>query len=167
MNVIGLYGAIGWNVLISDNPKLLKQSEDSWNHGSSVTLIKDGEHCVSISEERLSKIKYDGNFPRKSIEYCLSAANLDKNDIDLVIVPSMANQQFYKNYINKTIEKKVKRYFPKAEVRIASHHLCHAYSSVFSCDYNEGSFVTLDNAGSVMFDTTGQIFACENHCLLF
>ena len=97
MNVVGLYGAIGWNVLISDNPKLLKQSEDSWTHGASVTLIKDGEHCVSISEERLSKIKYDGNFPRKSIEYCLSTANLDKNDIDVVIIPSMANQQFYKN----------------------------------------------------------------------
>ena len=163
MNVVGLYGAIGWNVVISDNPKLLKQSEESWTHGASVTLIKDGEHCVSISEERLSKIKYDGNFPRKSIEYCLSAANLDKNDIDLVIVPSMANQQFYKNYVNKTVEKKVKRYFPKAKVEIASHHLCHAYSSVFSCDYNEGSFITLDNAGSVLFDTTGQIFACENH----
>ena len=29
MNVIGLYGAIGWNVVLSDNPKLLKQSEDS------------------------------------------------------------------------------------------------------------------------------------------
>ena len=163
MNVIGLYGAIGWNVVLSDNPKLLKQSEDSWTHGSSVTLIKDGEHCVSISEERLSGIKYDGNFPRKSIEYCLSAANLDKNDIDLVIVPSMANQQFYKNYVNKTVEKKVRRYFPKAKVEIASHHLCHAYSSVFSCDYNEGSFLTLDNAGSVLFDTSGSIFACENH----
>ena len=123
MNVIGLYGAIGWNVVLSDNPKLLKQSEESWTHGASVTLIKDGEHCVSISEERLSKIKYDGNFPRKSIEYCLSAGNLDKNDIDLVIVPSMANQNFYKNYINKTVEKKVKRYFPKAKVEIASHHL--------------------------------------------
>jgi len=163
MNVVGLYGAIGWNVLISDNPKLLKQSEESWTHGASVTLIKDGEHCVSISEERLSKIKYDGNFPRKSIEYCLSAGNLEKHDIDLVIVPSMANQNFYKNYINKTIEKKVKRYFPNARVQIVSHHLCHAYSSVFSCDYNEGSFLTLDNAGSVLFDTSGNIFACENH----
>ena len=70
----------------------------------------------------------------------------------------MANQNFYKNYINKTIEKKVKRYFPNARVQIVSHHLCHAYSSVFSCDYNEGSFVTLDNAGSVLFDTSGQIY---------
>ena len=163
MNVIGLYGAIGWNVLISDNPKLRQQSEESWTHGASVTLFSDGNHVASISEERLSGIKYDGNFPRKSIEYCLSASNLSKEDIDVVVVPSMANQNFYKNYINKTVEKKVKRYFPKAEVRIASHHLCHAYSSVFSCDHNEGSFITLDNAGSILFDTTGNIFACENH----
>ena len=34
---------------------------------------------------------------------------------------------------------------------------------MFSCDYNEGSFITLDNAGSIMFDTTGNLFACENH----
>ena len=163
MNVIGLYGAIGWNVLISDNPKLRQQMNDSWTHGASVSLFSDGNHVASISEERLSGIKYDGNFPRKSIEYCLSAGNLSKEDIDLVIVPSMANQNFYKNYVNKTVEKKVKRYFPKAKVEIVSHHLCHAYSSVFSCDYNEGSFITLDNAGSVLFDTTGNIFACENH----
>jgi len=163
MNVIGLYGAIGWNVLISDNPKLRQQAEESWTHGASVTLFSDGNHVASISEERLSGIKYDGNFPRKSIEYCLSASNLSKEDIDVVIVPSMANQNFYKNYINKTVEKKVKRYFPKAKVEIVSHHMCHAYSSVFSCDHNEGSFITLDNAGSVLFDTTGNIFACENH----
>jgi len=163
MNVIGLYGAIGWNVLLSDNPKLRNQMNDSWTHGASVSLFSDGNHVVSISEERLSGIKYDGNFPRKSIEYCLSAGNLSKEDIDVVIVPSMANQNLYKNYINGTLKSKLRRYFPKVRVEMISHHLSHAYSSVFSCDYNEGSFITLDNAGSVLFDTTGQIFACENH----
>ena len=163
MNVIGLYGAIGWNVLLSDNPKLRNQMNESWTHGASVTLFSNGNHVTSISEERLSGIKYDGNFPRKSIEYCLSAGNLSKEDIDVVIVPSMANQNFYKNYINGTLKSKLKRYFPKARVEMVSHHLSHAYSSVFSCDHNEGSFITLDNAGSVLFDTTGQIFACENH----
>ena len=63
------------------------------------TDIKDFQE-VELCEitSTCMKIKYDGNFPRKSIEYCLSAANLDKNDIDLVIVPSMANQNFYKKY---------------------------------------------------------------------
>ena len=150
MNVIGLYGAIGWNVLISDNSKLRQQANDSWTHGSSVTLFSEGNHVVSISEERLSGIKYDGNFPRKSVEYCLSTGNLSKEDIDLVIIPSMANINFYKNYTNGTIRSKVRRYFPNAKVEVVSHHLCHAYSSVFSSEHNEGTFVTMDNAGSIL-----------------
>ena len=68
-------------VLISDNPKLLQQSAELWSHGSSVTLFSNGNHVASISEERLTRIKYDGNFPRKSIEYCLSTGNLSKEDI--------------------------------------------------------------------------------------
>ena len=163
MNILGLYGAIGWNILLSNDKKTLQEANDTWTHGASVTLIKDGEHCVSISEERLSKIKYDGNFPRKSIEYCLSAGNLDKNDIDLVVVPSMANRLFYQNYMNKTFDRKIKRYFPNAKIELISHHLSHAYSSVFSCDYNDGSFITVDNAGSAIFDSKGDVFACENH----
>ena len=68
----------------------------------------------------------------------------------------MANQNFYKITSIKLLRKS-QRYFPKAKVEIVSHHMCHAYSSVFSCDHNEGSFITLDNAGSVLFDTTGNI----------
>ena len=114
MNVIGLYGAIGWNVLISDNPRLREQMNESWTHGASVSLFSNGNHVTSISEERLTGIKYDGNFPRKSIDYCLSTGNISKEDIDVVVVPSMANTNFYKNYINQTLQSKVKRYFPKA-----------------------------------------------------
>ena len=165
MNIIGLYGAIGWNVLISDNPQLKQQCEESWTHGSSVTLFKDGNHVCSISEERLSKIKYDGNFPKRSIDYCLSAGNLERKDIDLVIIPSMGNILFYKNYINGAIKSKVQNKFPNARIEIVSHHLCHAYSSVFSCDHNEGTFLTMDNSGSIMFDFSGNGFTSENHSL--
>jgi len=84
MNVIGLYGAIGWNVLISNNPSLREQMNESWTHGASVSLFSNGNHVTSISEERLTGIKYDGNFPRKSIDYCLSTGNLSKEDIDVV-----------------------------------------------------------------------------------
>ena len=165
MNVIGLYGAIGWNVLISDNPQLMQQMSETWNHGSSVTLFSNGEHVCSISEERLSKIKYDGNFPRKSIDYCLNYRNLQPEDIDLVVVPSMSSEQFYRNYINGTLKSKIGRKFPNAKFEIISHHLSHAYSSVFSCDYNEGTFVTIDGAGSLMFDSFGNVFNSETHSM--
>ena len=132
MNVLGLYGAIGWNVLITEHPQLMQQVDNTWTHGSSVTLFKDGNHVCSISEERLSKIKYDGNFPKRSIDYCLSAGDLSEKDIDLIVIPSMGKELFYKNYINKTIDAKLQKKFPNAKIEIISHHLSRAYSSVFS-----------------------------------
>jgi carbamoyltransferase len=165
MNIIGLYGAIGWNVLISDNIQLQSQMDETWNHGSSVTLFKNGNHICSISEERLSKIKYDGNFPKKSIDYCLSVGNIEPEDIDLVIIPSMGKSIFYRNYDNNTVKGKIQNKFPNAKVEIISHHLSHAYSSVFSCDYNEGTFITMDGAGSLMFDSFGNSFASETHSM--
>ncbi|NDB29986.1 hypothetical protein EB151_10615, partial [archaeon] len=112
MNIIGLYGAVGWDVLISGNLK----SDDDWTHGSSVTLFSDGNHIASISEERLSGIKYDGNFPRKSIEYCLSVGSISEEDIDVVIVPSMTNPNIYKNYFDGSFHRILERYFPKAKI---------------------------------------------------
>ena len=40
MNVVGLYGAIGWNVVLSNHPKLEKEVNDSWTHGASVTYLR-------------------------------------------------------------------------------------------------------------------------------
>ena len=118
MNVVGLYGAIGWNVVLSNDPKLEKQVNDSWTHGASVTLFKDDNHICSVSEERLSRVKYDGNFPRKSIEYCLSVGNLDKKDIDLVVIPSM---DLIKSFISigsmVLLQKKFKEIFQMQECR--------------------------------------------------
>ena len=37
---------------------------------SSACLVVDGQIKVAISEERLSKIKQDKNFPKKAIKYC-------------------------------------------------------------------------------------------------
>ena len=161
MNIIGLYGAVGWDVLISGNLK----SDDDWTHGSSVTLFSGGNHIASISEERLSGIKYDGNFPRKSIEYCLSAGNLSKEDIDVVIVPSMTNPNIYKNYFDGSFHRILETYFPKARIEIVSHHMCHAYSTVFSCDYDEGTFLTMDNNGSCFYNCLGNLFSAENHSI--
>ena len=117
-----------------------------------VTLLINGNHICSISEERLSRIKYDGNFPIKSIEYCLSMGNLSPQDIDLICVPSMCVDIFYKQVNDNLLHQKLKEIFPNARIQIVSHHLSHASSSVFSCDFNEGSFLTLDGAGTKVFD---------------
>lgn len=149
MNILGLYGAINWNANLSYDPETQNQT---WVHDAGATLLINGNHICSISEERLTRIKYDGNFPIKSIDYCLSVGNITPQDIDLIYVPSMCIDIFYKQVNDNLLNQKLKEIFPNARVQIVSHHLSHAASAIFSCDFNEGSFLTLDGAGTKVYD---------------
>ena len=111
MNIIGIYGSIGWNVLDAIEVGVDKVNEH-WLHNSGATLFVNGNHVCSIEEERLSRIKYDGNFPKKSIEYCLSVGNICKDDIELVMISSMSNIIFYEHLTNGIIESKIKERTP-------------------------------------------------------
>lgn len=149
MNILGLYGAINWDANLSYDPETQNQT---WVHDAGATLLINGNHICSISEERLTRIKYDGNFPIKSIDYCLSIGNITPQDIDLICVPSMCIDIFYKQVNDDLLHQKLKEIFPNARVQIVSHHLSHAASAIFSCDFNEGSFLTLDGAGTKVYD---------------
>lgn len=160
MNILGLYGAFDWEANKSRN----EIDHESWVHDSGTTLFINGNHIASISEERLTRIKHEGNFPQKSIKYCLDIGNINKEDIDYVYVPSMVIDIFYKQYHDGIITNKLKNLFPNARIKILSHHLCHAASSVFTSPFNSGSFITLDGAGSKIFDAyeTSSLFVETN-----
>ena len=149
MNILGLYGAINWDANHSYDPETQNQT---WVHDAGATLLINGNHICSISEERLTRIKYDGNFPIKSIDYCLSVGNITPQDIDLICVPSMCIDIFYKQVNDNLLNQKLKEIFPNARIQVVSHHLSHAASAIFSCDFNEGSFLTLDGAGTKVYD---------------
>lgn len=149
MHILGLYGAINWNANLSYDPETQNQT---WVHDAGATLLINGNHICSISEERLTRIKYDGNFPIKSIDYCLSIGNITPQDIDLICVPSMCIDIFYKQVNDNLLHQKLKEIFPNTRIQVVSHHLSHAASAIFSCDFNEGSFLTLDGAGTKVYD---------------
>jgi carbamoyltransferase len=149
MNILGLYGALDWNANLNYDEITY---DFTWVHDSGVTLLVNGNHVCSISEERLTRIKYEGNFPSKSIDYCLSVGNIAAQDIDLICVPSMCIDVFYKQVNDTILHQKLNEIFPNAKIKLVSHHLSHAASAIFSCDFNEGSFLTLDGAGTKVYD---------------
>ena len=53
-------------------------------HDSSACLLRDGKLLHAISEERLSRKKHDGRFPKRAIGYCLDAEGISVSDIDIV-----------------------------------------------------------------------------------
>lgn len=52
---------------------------------SGVALFKDSELICAANEERFSRIKLDTAFPIKSLEWCLSFANVHKDEIEHII----------------------------------------------------------------------------------
>jgi carbamoyltransferase len=53
-------------------------------HDSAAALLRDGEVVAAAQEERFTRRKHDPSFPNRAIEYCLSEANIDIDDVDVV-----------------------------------------------------------------------------------
>lgn len=148
MIILGLYGAFDWDA----NQSFDKNQNLTWVHDAGATLFIHGKHICSIAEERLTRIKHDGNFPIHSIDYCLKEGNISYEDVNQIYIPSMCLEVFYRQLTDGVISHKIRSLFPNAEYKIISHHLSHAASSVFSSPFDEGSIVTLDGAGSLIYD---------------
>ena len=71
MNILGINGSIGWDGNIG-----FVGGKDYWVHGSGATLFIDGELKGSVSEERLTRKKYEGNYPKLAIRELLLRHNL-------------------------------------------------------------------------------------------
>jgi carbamoyltransferase len=144
MNILGIYGAIGWDGNIAYD---IKHLCDFWVHGSGATLIINGELKTSISEERFSRIKYDGNYPELSIQNILDYNKLTKHDIDLVVYVAGAPIMSYGLKEVGYTEEKIKEYFPNCNVEFLYHHLAHSAATFYTSGFDEANILTFDGAG--------------------
>jgi carbamoyltransferase len=54
-------------------------------HDSAAALVEDGRVIAAAQEERFTRKKFDADYPRHAIDYCLRAAGLGLRDIDFVV----------------------------------------------------------------------------------
>jgi carbamoyltransferase len=57
----------------------------AYYHDSAACLVIDGQVIAAAQEERFTRKKHDAGFPRHSIEYCLSEAGLQVDEIDYFV----------------------------------------------------------------------------------
>ena len=57
----------------------------AYYHDSAACLVRNGSIECCLQEERLSRLKFDNRFPRRSIRYCLKYADLNYKDIDYIV----------------------------------------------------------------------------------
>ena len=58
----------------------------SHSHDSGVAWLSEGKLVAAVNGEGLSRQKYDGAFPAKSLAWVLNGAVLDPRDVDVVAV---------------------------------------------------------------------------------
>ena len=126
------------------------------NHDAGASIIQFDEKSneyIAISEERLSRKKYEYEFPLLSIDYCLKYFGIKKlSDVDLIVSdwirikrwlrsgPSYNYQLFdyYKEYLN----------FPKNKIIQIDHHLAHAASCYYTSSFKDSAILVVDGNGS-------------------
>ena len=71
-------------------------------HDSAATIVKNNEIIAAAQEERFSRKKHDPRFPFNAINYCLSEAFIETEDIDMIVFydhPVLTFDRLIKNFI--------------------------------------------------------------------
>lgn len=114
------------------------------SHNGSAVLLKDGSVCVAIEKERITRRKHDGGNDSDAIQYCLDAAGIDLDEVELVV--QCANFEIPdRNRFHG------KRLFAESELpplHTISHHLAHAYSAVGTSHFDTCVVMVIDGCGS-------------------
>jgi len=142
MNILGINGSIGWDGNIG-----YVDGQDYWVHGSGATLFIDGELKGSISEERLTRLKYDGRYPKNAISQLLSRHNLTEKDIDIIGYVNNACLISYSLKLQGYTNKILSNIFTQAKIMFVDHHLAHATGSFISSGVSKSNIFSFDGAG--------------------
>jgi carbamoyltransferase len=135
----------------------------SQGHDSAAALVVDGEVVAAVAEERISRRKHTGDFPRGAIAYCLAQTGLAMADIDELAhgfdyapyrsahaVDPVSRDLYREVYSRDALLALVGRDFPgfpAERVQHVAHHLAHAASAYFTSGWDECLVAVIDGMG--------------------
>lgn len=145
---------------------------DPWHDtGAALVYTNLGKRqLVSVSEERLDRVKDSRNYPEKSIQYCLQDACFDSfDDINLFCADFIQNKTWNDDIFKKKSVSDPHRFDcqhninGEPKLRLINHHLCHAASAAYTSGYREATVLVVDGRGSNQ--ETQSIYSFENNSL--
>jgi len=154
-------------------------------HDSAAALLQNGHVIAAVEEERFSRKKFDDEFPKMAIEWCLKEAEIKPNQIDSVAFydkPVLKFERLLDNYIavaprglysfldvipkwlhkrlwiKNEIKKSLKGF--KGEIIFPEHHMSHAAHAFYTSPFEESAILTIDGVGE--WSTTSIGYAKNN-----
>ncbi len=150
-------------------------------HDSAAALVVDGEIVAAAQEERFSRVKHDHRFPQHAIDYCLSEAGLQPEELDyvgfydkpltkferlietyLAFAPrgyrsfrqAMPLWMRQKLHLPREMRRGLRDRYPGRFV-FTDHHESHAASAFFPSPFDEAAILTCDGVGEWSTTCTG------------
>lgn len=151
-------------------------------HGdSSAAIIVDGQLIAAIEEERLRRIKHWAGLPSESIQWCLSYAGIDINEIDYIAISRNPLARLHKKLWRLLIKKQnssflrgrlhnyarisnikndlaLKLGMPESKIKAklvkVEHHRAHISSAFLVCPFKEAAAVSIDGFGDFVSTLT-------------
>ena len=141
-------------------------------HNSAAALLKDGHVIAAVEEERFSRKKFDDDFPKMAIEWCLKEAKITPSEIHSIAFydkPILKFERLLDNYIavaprglysfldtipkwlhkrlwiKNEIKKSLKGF--KGDIIFPEHHLSHAAHTFYTSSFEESAILTVDGVG--------------------
>src|SRR3989454_1319110 len=135
----------------------------SQGHDSAAALVVDGTVVAAVAEERISRKKHTGAFPKGAIAYCLAEAGVTIDQIDelahgfdyapyrgIYSLDPESRDLYRQVYSREALLALVTRdfpAFPAERVHHVAHHLAHAASAYFTSGWDECLVVVADGMG--------------------
>jgi carbamoyltransferase len=141
-------------------------------HDSAAALLKDGHVIAAVEEERFSRKKFDDDFPKMAIDWCLSEAKISPSEIHSIAFydkPILKFERLLDNYlavsprglfsfldtipkwlhkrlwIKNNIKKSLNGF--KGEIIFPEHHMSHAAHAFYTSPFEESAILTIDGVG--------------------
>ncbi|MDT9683059.1 carbamoyltransferase C-terminal domain-containing protein [Streptomyces sp. TRM76323] len=141
------------------------------SHDRAACLLRDGRIVAAVEEERLDRLKHSEGFiihghfeklskvlPMKAITYCLDAAGIGIDDVDVVVGNRPLGDEARERILRELpIRDKSKVH----SLPMPSHHLTHAYAGYLASPFDEAAVLVVDGVGSKV-PGTGRI---EKHTI--
>lgn len=150
-------------------------------HGdSSACILKDGVMIAAAEEERFVRIKHWAGFPKMSIDWCLSEAQISIAEVDHIAINQDPKANLTKKLIylfknppnldmligriqNKIERLNLKKYFEKefpnasfkGSFHSIEHHTCHLSSAFHVSPYDNAAILSIDGFGDFASTTWG------------
>src|SRR5439155_1424993 len=135
----------------------------SQGHDSAAALIVDGTVVAAVAEERISRRKHTGDFPKGAIAYCLDEAGLAIDDVDELVhgfdyapyrgvyaLDPVSHDLYRDVYSRDALLALVARDFSgftAERVRHVAHHAAHAASAYYTSGWDECLVIVIDGMG--------------------